>query len=331
VNVRLILRSLFAALVYVGLALTSVTSWSQAYPDRPVHIICSFPPGGGTDFLARIIAQKLTERWGQSVIVENRPGGNGTIGATAVIRAAPDGYTLYVGSSDHMILAPNLFTNLPYDTLKDLVPIVSIANQYVVLVVHPSVPATTVAEFVALARSKPGQFNYSSSGTGTVTQLAGELFQSASGVKLAHIPYKGSAPALTDLIGGQDIKVSFATMASIVPYIKSGKVRPLAISAPHRSPALPDVPTGVETGYPGFIAYSWNGVFAPVGTPPGIVRKINADVVSILKSPDVIEHFAAVGVDATGGTPEQFAASMKVDMEQAAKVLKQAGIDKSPM
>lgn len=328
---RMMLRRWLLATALLCFGSMPFAAWSQPYPSKPIRIICSFPAGGGTDFLARAIAQKLTERWGQPVVVDNRPGGNGSIGATAAIKAAPDGYTLYVGSSDHLVLAPNLFTNLPYDTTKDLVPIVSIANQYVVLVVHPSLPANTVAEFVALAKSKPGELNYSSSGNGTVTHMGGELFQYSTGVKLAHIPYKGSAPAITDLIAGQDIKLSFAAMASIVPHIKSGKVRPLAISAPRRSPALPDVPTGVELGYPDFIAYSWNGIFAPVGTPPDIIRKINAEVVSILKSQDVVERFSAVGVDPTGGTPEEFAASIKVDLEQAARVIKRAGIDKTPM
>lgn len=330
-HTKLFSRRIFVVVLLFGLCLTATASWSQGYPDRPIRIICSFPAGGGTDFLARLVAQKLTERWGQSVIVDNRPGGNGSIGARAAMTAAPDGYTLYVGSSDHLVLAPNLFTNLPYDTVKDFVPIVSIANQYVVLVVHPSVPVKTVAEFVTLAKSKPGQLNFSSSGNGTVMHLGGQLFQHAAGVKIAHIPYKGSAPALVDLLSGQDITVSFAAMASIVPHIKAGRVRALAISAPHRSPALPDVPTGIESGYPEFIAYSWNGIFAPVGTPNEIVRKINAEVVSILRSPDVIERLAAVGVEATGGTPEQFSASIKADLEQAAKVIKQAGIDKSPM
>jgi tripartite-type tricarboxylate transporter receptor subunit TctC len=316
-----------------SLALLAVPSIStgQDYPNHPVKVICSFPPGGGTDFLARLVAQKLSERWGQPVVVENRPGGNGTIGGRAAMSAQPDGYTLYVGSSDHMVLAPNLFTNLPYDTVKDFVPVVSIANQYVVLVVNPVLNVKTVAEFIALANSMPGQVNYSSSGNGTVNQIGGELFQHATRTKLAHIPYKGSAPAIADLLSGQDIKVSFAAMASIVPHIKSGKVRALAISAPNRSPALPDVPTGVELGYPDFVAYSWNGIFVPVGTAPEIVRKINADVVSILRSPDVVERLASVGVEPVGGTPEQFAASIKADLAQAARVIKGAGIDKTPM
>lgn len=323
--------ALCALLTVTALATGTDAGAQQNYPNRPVRIICSFPPGGGTDFLARLVAQKLSEKWGQPVIVDNRPGGNGTIGARAAQTAEPDGYTLYVGSSDHFVLGPNLFNNLPYDVLKDFVPIVSIANQYVVLVVNPVLNVNTAAEFIALAKSKPGKLNYSSSGNGTVVHIGGELFQHATGTKLAHIPYKGSAPAIADLLSGQDITVSFAAMASIVPHIKSGKVRALAISAPQRSPALPDVPTGVELGFAEFVTYSWNSLFAPVGTPSDIVRKINADVVAILKAPDVVERLASVGVEPVGGTPEQLAAAHKADLEKAARIIKGAGIDKTPL
>ena len=319
------------AMLGAVLALAPSGAGAQGYPNKPIRIICSFPPGGGTDFLARLVGQKLSERWGQPVIVDNRPGGNGTIGGRAVMTAEPDGYTLWVGSSDHVISAPNLFGNLPYDTLKDFVPIVSIGYQYVILVVHPGVPARTAADFVALAKAKPGQINYASAGNGTVNHLGGELFQLAAGVKLTHIPYKGSGPAIAALLSGQDVNVSFASTATIVPHIKAGSVRALAISAPRRSAALPDVPTGAEVGYADFLIYSWNGVFAPVGTPREIVAKINAEVVDILRAPDVIERLASVGVDPSGGTPEQFASSIRSDLAKWAKMIRESGIEKKPL
>jgi tripartite-type tricarboxylate transporter receptor subunit TctC len=307
------------------------TASAQGYPNRPIKIICSFPPGGGTDFLARLLAQKLTERWGQSVIVDNRPGGNGAIGARAGATADPDGYTLYVGSSDHFVMGPHLIQNLPFDPLKDFVPVTSLANQHAILVVHPSVPANTLKEFVALAKTKPGAINYSSSGNGTFVHLAGELFQGMAGVKLTHIPYKGSGPAIAALLAGDDVTVSFAGMASIVPQIKAGKVRPLAITAPKRTAVLPDVPTTGEEGYPDLLIYSWNGIFVPVGTPRDIINKVSEEINSVLRTPDVIGRFAAVGVEPVGGTPAQFAASFKADYERWGKIIKDVGIDKAPL
>jgi tripartite-type tricarboxylate transporter receptor subunit TctC len=332
-NLKSMLRTGLLALATAALTLGAgaASAQAQGYPNRPIKIICSFPPGGGTDFLARLVGQKLSERWGQPVIVDNRPGANGIIGARAGMSAEPDGYTLYVGSSDQLVMGPPLFENLPYDPLKDFVPVTSIANQHVILVVNPALPAKTTKEFVALAKAQPGKYNFSSSGTGTVTHLAGELFQSMAGVKLTHVPYKGSAPAIADLLSGQDIQLSFAAMASIVPQIKAGKVRPLLITATKRTSVLPDVPTAGEEGYAEFIIYSWNGVFVPVGTPREIVVRLSTEINSILKTPEVMERLASVGVEPTGGTPEQFAASFKADSERWAKIIKDAGIEKTKL
>jgi tripartite-type tricarboxylate transporter receptor subunit TctC len=301
------------------------------YPNKPIRLILSFPPGGGTDLLGRTVSQKLAEKWNQPVVVDNRAGGNGVIGARAAITAAPDGYTLYVGSSDHLILAPNLFLNLPYETLRDFVPVISLANQYYVLVVHPSVPATTVKDFIALAKSKPGQLNYSSPGAGTGGHLTGEFFQRMTGVKLTHVPYKGSAPAIVDLLAGRDVTTSFASMASVVPHIKGGKLRALVLTSVNRITALPDVMTTADAGLPDLVVYSWNGVFAPIGTPNVIVARLNNEIAGFLRAPDIVERLVGLGLDPTGGTPEVFTASVKADLQRWAKIIKDSGIEKAQM
>jgi tripartite-type tricarboxylate transporter receptor subunit TctC len=326
-NARLICLALAATLL--GIASGGVLA--DTYPNKPIRLILSFPAGGGTDLLGRTVSQKLTEKWNQPVVVDNRSGGNGVVGARVAITAAPDGYTLYVGSSDHLILAPNLFTNLPYDTLKDFVPVVSLANQYYVLVVHPSVAATSVKEFIALARSKPGQLNFVSPGAGTGGHLTGELFQRITGVKLTHVPYKGSAPAIVDLLAGRDVTTSFASMASVVPHIKSGRLRALALTSVNRIPALPDVMTTAEAGLPDLVVYSWNGLFAPVGTSKIIVTRLNDEIAAFLRAPDVAERLIGLGLDPTGGTPEEFAASVKADLQRWSKIIKDSGIEKAQM
>jgi tripartite-type tricarboxylate transporter receptor subunit TctC len=315
----------------LALAQTHSTGSGQAYPNKPVRMILSFPPGGGTDILGRTVSLKLTEKWNQSVVVDNRAGGNGVVGARAAISANPDGYTLYVGSSDHMILAPSLFSNLPYDTLRDLLPITSLANQYYILVVHPSVPANSVKEFIALAKAKPGALNFASPGTGTGGHLTGEFFQMMTGVKMTHVPYKGSAPAITDLLGGRDVTTSFASMASVVPHIKSGRLRALALTSTKRLNALPEVITTAEAGLPNLVVYSWNGVFAPIGTPNALVNRVSSDIVAILKMPDVADRLSDLGLDPTGGTPDEFREIIKADLQRWAKIIKDSGIEKSQL
>jgi len=313
------------------LGMSSSAALAQNYPTKPVRLILSFPPGGGTDILGRTVSQKLFEKWNQPVVVDNRAGGNGVIGARAAITAAPDGYTLYVGSSDHMILGPNLFSNLPYDTLRDLMPVTSLANQYYILVVHPLVPAKSVQEFIALAKAKPGVLNFVSPGTGTGGHLTGEFFQTMTRVKLTHVPYKGSAPAIADLLGGRDVTTSFASMASVVPHIKSGRLRALALTSKSRLKALPDVMTTAEAGLPQLVVYSWNGVFAPMGTSKALVDRVSADINGILRMTDVAERLGGLGLDPTGGTPEEFTAIVKSDLERWGKIIKDSGIEKSQL
>ena len=323
-----LLLVLFAAVMSVASTLAVAQS---NYPTKPVRLILSFPPGGGTDILGRTVSAKLSEKWGQSVIVDNRAGGNGVVGARTAIAAAPDGYTLYVGSSDHMILAPNLFSNLPYDTLRDLLPVTSLANQYYILVVHPTVPAKDVKEFIAIAKANPGKLNFVSPGLGTGGHLTGEFFQMMTGVKMTHVPYKGSAPAITDLLGGRDVTTSFASMASVVPHIKSGRLRALFLTSAQRLKALPEVPTTGETGLPNLVIYSWNGVFAPVGTHRVLVNRVSSDISGILKMPDVSERLGSLGLDPTGGTPEEFTKVIRSDLERWGKIIRDSGIEKSQL
>jgi tripartite-type tricarboxylate transporter receptor subunit TctC len=329
-NVNLLSRLTSVVLLVTVLGFAA-SALAQTYPNKAVRLILSYPPGGGTDLLGRTVSQKLTEKWGHSVVVDNRSGGNGVVGARAAISAAPDGYTLYVGSSDHMILAPNLFNNLPYDTLRDLMPITSLANQYYILVVHPSVPANSVKEFIALAKAKPGALNFASPGTGTGGHLTGEFFQMMTGVKMTHVPYKGSAPAITDLLGGRDVTTSFASMASVVPHIKSGRLRALALTSTKRLKALPEVITTAEAGLPNLVVYSWNGVFAPIGTPNALVNRVSSDIVAILKMPDVADRLSDLGLDPTGGTPDEFREIIKADLQRWAKIIKDSGIEKSQL
>ncbi|HVL57750.1 MAG TPA: tripartite tricarboxylate transporter substrate binding protein [Burkholderiaceae bacterium] len=318
----------------IGVACAAATAFSggalaqSQYPTKPVRIIVGFPPGGGTDMLARLVGQKLQERWGQSVIVENRPGGNGIISARAAAAAEPDGYTLYMASSDHLVLVPQQYENLPYDTLRDFAPIIPVANQHMVLVVHPTVPANSVKELIELAKKKPGELNFASWGSGGLSHLTGELFKLTAGIQMVHVPYKGTAPAVTDLLAGRDVSVMFATIASSVPNIKTGKLRGLAITAPERSPVLPEIPTTAEAGYPDFVMFSWNGLFAPAGTPRPIIDKINKDVTEILAMPDVRERLATLGVQASGGTPQAYAQQIRNDLKRWGDVVQRAGIAK---
>jgi len=318
------------ALLLAALMLPA-SALAQTYPSKPIRIILAFPPGGGTDLLSRTVGQKLQERWGQTVIVDNRPGGGGVVSARAAATAAPDGYTLYMGSSDHMVLAPHLFENLPYDTAKDFAPITPVANQPLVLVVHPSVQAQTLKEFIALSKSMPGKLNFASPGTGGINHLTGELFMAAAGIQMVHVPFKGSAPSITELLGGREVSVSFATMGAIVPHIKAGKVRAIAISTRERSRVLAEVPTISEQGFPGFATYSWNGLFAPSGTPKDIVTKLSSEVVAILRLPDVIDRLTTIGVEPTGSTPDQFSKFFREDLDRWGKAIRDAGIQKEKL
>jgi tripartite-type tricarboxylate transporter receptor subunit TctC len=331
INSKLTRRLAFTAMAATFLCLMSGRLLAEDFPNKPIKIIASYPPGGGTDLMARLIAEKLQSKWGQPVIVDNRAGGMGIIGARAAAGAKPDGYTLYIGSSDHMVLLPIQYENLPFDPLKDFVAVAPVANQYEAIVVHPSVPASSVKELIAIAKSKPGQLTFASQGTAAIGHLSGELFQAKTGTNMTHVPYKGTAPAITDLIGGQGPMVMFAMMATIAPHIKAGKIKALAITAPQRSTVFPNVPTAAEAGLPNFVLAAWNGIFAPAGTPKDIVNKLNNEIRNILQMPSTIERLTAVGLEPAIATPAEFSALIKADQQKWGEIVTDAGIKKQPL
>jgi tripartite-type tricarboxylate transporter receptor subunit TctC len=312
-----------AALAALGLA-AQAPALAQAFPNKPVTIVVPFPPGGTTDVLARTLGQKLTEAWGQPVIVENRPGAGATIGAAAVAKAPPDGYTLLMGAVHHTI-ASSVYASLPYDFQKDLAPVTTVAMVPNILSVNAGLPAKTVKELVAHAKANPGKLSYGSNGQGTAQHLIGEQFAALSGTDLLHVPYKGSGPLTTDLVAGQ-VSMSFDTITPVLGNIKAGKLRPLAVTTAKRSAALPDVPTLAESGFNGFDQGTWFGLLAPGKTPPDLVARLNRDIVKVLASPDVQKKFADVGAEPIGDTPEQMATRVKNDTEKYAVVVKQAKV-----
>jgi len=296
----------------------------QAYPSKPIRFITPYPPGGGTTLVARLVGQKLSEAWGQSVIVDNRPGGDTIIGTDALAKSPPDGYTILLIPSTHVTI-PLLHHNVPFDVFKDFAPVATLASGEQLLVLHPSVPASTLKEFIALAKSKPGQLNYASAGIGVTNHLAGELFNIMAGVKIQHIPYKGGGPALTDTIGGQ-VQMFINNPITLIPHLKSGKIKPIAISGAKRSPALPQVPTFTEAGLPGFDVRFWYGVLAPAGTPKPIIDKLSAEIKKILAAPDFGDKLVSQGLDPFISTPQQVYTQMKADMANYARVIKTANI-----
>jgi tripartite-type tricarboxylate transporter receptor subunit TctC len=297
---------------------------ADAYPAKPIRFVVAFPPGGGTDIIARSIAQKLSDRLAQQVVVDNRPGAGGNIGTDIVAKAAPDGYTMLMGSAGPLAINASLFASMPFDPVRDLAPVTLAASTPNVLVVHPSLEAATVKELIALARAHPGGINFASSGHGTPAHLAGELFNSMAGVKLVHVPYKGAAPALADLLGGQ-VQLMFSTMPPALPHVKDGKLRALAVTSAKRSPAVPDLPTVDEIALPGFEANTWHGVVVPARTPAAIVARLNREIVAILHLPDVVERFSSQGAEALGSTPEEFAAYIRSETLKWAKVVRDSG------
>jgi len=312
------------ALGFALLAAVSVSALAQpAYPTRAVRFITPFPPGGSLDPLTRMSAQKLSEKWGQPTIVENRPGGNSIIGTNAVAKAAPDGYTILVAGTPHVI-NPSLFPT-PYDALRDFAPIATIARSRQILVVHPSLPVNNVKELIALAKARPGELNYGSSGTGNTNHLAGELFCVVARVKMQHVPYKGAGPAIVDLLGGR-LQLSFHVTISVMPYIKSGRLKPLAISGERRATPLPQVPTFAEAGLPAFEMSGWTGMFAPAGTPKYIIDNISGEMARILASPEIVELLANQGLEPLISNPGEFAALLRSDMARFAKLIRDANI-----
>jgi len=300
------------------------SAFGQTYPNRPVRVVVPFPPGG-TDFIGRVVALKLSELWGQPVVVENRPGGTTVIGSEIVAKSPPDGYTLLVTPVPFAIV-PSISAKLPYDPLKDFEPIALFNITPLVMVVNPGVPARSVKELIALARSKPGILNFGTSGTGSSNHLAGELFNVMANVKMTHIPYKGSAPALIDLAGGH-VDVVISTLTSAVALVKSGKLRALAVTSLQRSAAQPDIPTLDESGLKGFQAVAWNGLTAPARTPKDIINKINADVIKVIRSPDVAEKFRNEGAEPASMTVGEFSVFLRDEMAKWNKVVKFAKIE----
>jgi tripartite-type tricarboxylate transporter receptor subunit TctC len=308
-----------------ALAISSAVA-AQDYPAKPIRMVTPWPPGGGTDIVTRLVSAKLGEAWGQQVVVENRAGATGTIGTDLVAKSAPDGYTLIIGTNATHVLAVSLLPSLPYDQQKDLTPVTRIAAVPHIIAVNPSVNARTLGELIALAKASPGRIAFGSAGNGSTPHLAGELFKSIAGVDLQHVPYKGTGQSLQDTLGGQ-VQVSFDTMPSVLPHIKSGKLRALAIAGPKRVSALPDVPTVAEAGAPGAEGMTWYGMFGPAGLPPEIVRKLHAEVVKIVALPDVKARLDALGSDETASaSPEEFAAMVRADIAKYAKVIKAAGL-----
>jgi tripartite-type tricarboxylate transporter receptor subunit TctC len=293
------------------------------YPNRPIRFITPYAPGGSTSVMARLVGQHLTERWGQNVIVDNRPGGNTIIGNEALVRSAPDGYTIMLGTTTHAILSS--ITKTPYDPIRDFAPVATIGVAPQVLVLHPSVPANTVQEVIALAKAKPGHLNFASSGAGGPTHLAGELFNVVAGVKTQHIPYKGAGPAMVDLIGGH-VQMFYSVPVNILAHVQGGKLKAIAVTGKSRITALPQMPTFAEAGLPGYDVKTWNGVLAPAGTPTAIVDKLSKEIAALLAMPATREKLDAVGMSIMISRPEQFSAMIKSDIALYLKVIKAANI-----
>jgi tripartite-type tricarboxylate transporter receptor subunit TctC len=302
----------------------SASALAQAWPNSPVTIVVPWPPGGPSDIAARPVAKRLTETLGKSFVIDNRGGGGGNIGSAAVARAAADGNTLLITSSAPIVINPSLYKKMPFDPAKDLAPITNLLRVPLLLVAHPSVPAKNLQELVAYIKSQGGKFSYASSGSGTPQHLTGELFKSTLQLDMIHVPYKGSAPAINDLLGGH-VPVMFDSMIAIMPHVKSGKVKVIAVSGAKRSPLLPDVPTFAESGYPTLVSYAWYGFFAPAKTPKDIIAKVNSETLKIMKEPEFQKILADTGSDFVGDSPENFGAFVKAEAGKWSKVVKESG------
>ena len=317
--------SLAARLAALAATVAAATLASaQTYPSKPLKLIVPFPPAGSTEISARAVAGKLGERLGQPVVIENKPGAGGNIGTDVVAKAPPDGYTLVVGTVGTHAINASLYSKMPYDHVKDFAPVVLLSSTPNVLVVNPGLPVNSVKDVINLARAKPGELTFASSGSGTSIHLSGELFKSMAGLQMMHIPYKGSAPMQIDLISGQ-VNMSFDNLSAVMQQIKAGRLKALAVTGKSRSPMLPDLPTVEEAGLPGYEATSWNAVFAPAGTPRDIVDKLNRELNAILQSPDTRKYFAEQGGEAGGGTPEQLGAFVRSETAKWSRVVKDSG------
>ncbi len=319
----------FTHLVKTTLALAALAAGTSGalaadYPSKPVRLVVPFSAGGTSDLLARVVAERLGGALGQSVIVDNKPGAGGNIGSDIVAKAAPDGYTLLLGTVGTHAINSSLYKKMPYDASKDFAPVTLVASVPNMLVVHPSVPVKSVQELIALGKAKPGTLSFASSGNGSSIHLSGELFKSLAEVDMLHVPYRGSSPAVNDLLGGQ-VNMMFDNMPSSLPHVKAGKLRALAVTSATRSPAMPDLPTLAESGIKGYDAAAWFGILAPAGTPPEVVQKLNAEIIKLLKMPEVADRLSAQGAVPTTNTPEQFADYIKSETAKWAKVVKASG------
>lgn len=317
-------RSLFSALVLAALAAAGAGSeaLAQAYPNRTIKLLVPFTPGGGTDILARIVAGKMSESLGQQVVVENRPGANTIVATEALVRSAPDGYSLLMQTNNFASNATLYAGKLTYDTVKDVAPVSLVAGNPHVLVVNPSVPAKDLHEFIALAKAKPGGITFASAGSGTVNHLSGELLKMLAGIDMLHVPYKGSGSVMPDLLGGQ-VNALFAAMPTVTGHIRAGKLRAIAVTTPQRFRGLPEVPTIAELGYPGYNFSSWFGILAPAGTPKPVVERLHAEIVKALKDPAILERLKDYEI--FGSSPEEFAAYIRAEIDKIAKIIRTSG------
>jgi tripartite-type tricarboxylate transporter receptor subunit TctC len=311
------------AIAVLAIAVTA-PAFAQNFPVKPARLIVPFPAGGGSDVIGRIMAQKLTERLGQQVVVDNRPGAGGSIGTEAAVRSAPDGYTMVLASTSEIAINPTLYSKLSYDTVKDLAPIALIASTPMVVIVHPSLPVKTVKNLIALAGAKPGAINVASAGSGTITHLSGELFRAMTGVTWTHVPYKGAPPALTDLASGQ-VQVMFSSLPAAMAFIKIGRVKPIAVSTQKRAATLPEVPTVIESGVAGYDVEYWYGTFAPAATPKDIVIRLHEEIAQSLKQQDTINNLANQGASPGALSQAQFADFVKAEAAKWSKVVKASG------
>ena len=320
---HLVTQSLGWALA-VALAAALLPAQAQQYPTRPVRFVVPFPAGGSVDTLARTIGPRLADALGQQIVIDNRPGGNGNIGMEIVAQSRPDGHTIVLAYIANLAIAPSLFGKLPYDPVKDYAPVTQIATSPNVLTAHPSAQATSLKELIALARAKPGQVTYASTGIASVGHLTGELLNSLAGMKMTHVPYKGGGQAIIGLLGGH-VQVMFSGFSAPMPHIKSGKIRALAVTGARRSPALSEVPTIAEQGFPGVEATAWYGVLAPAGTSKPVVTRLHGETVRILKLPDVSQRLDGLGFEIVGSTPEQFGAYIRSEIKKWEKVVRASG------
>lgn len=320
---RLNPRPLFSALLAAVVLAVPAFAWGQQYPTKPIRVVAPFAPGGGTDFIARIIAQKLTAALGQQVMVDNRPGAGGTVGTEIGVRSAPDGYTLTMIAASYTV-NPSLY-KLKFDPANDVSALILIDKGPFLVVVHPSMPVKNIKDLIALAKAKPGEINYATSGQGSIVHMATELFLSMAGVKMTHIPYKGTGPALTDTISGQTTLL-FGSIASTLPYTKSGRLRPIAVTTAKRIPAEPGIPSIAESGVPGYDVTNWHGLIGPKGMPRPIVDRINGEVAKIIKQKEMEAQLQSDGLSADGGPPEEFQERIRKEIDQWKKVVARAGI-----